>query len=52
MPSWRLPDEKTHAFFPTIGDIVTSVMTSHIAVLPGELSAWRRAMGLPSVLPM
>ena len=44
------PDEKLRAIFPTVGDLVTSAMTSHIAVHLGQLSAWRKAMGLPSAL--
>jgi len=44
------PEEKLRAFFPTVGDLATSAMTSHIALHLGQLSAWRKAMGLPSAL--
>jgi hypothetical protein len=41
--------EKMRSKFPTHGHILLSLMTSHYAVHLGQLSAWRRAMGLPSV---
>ena len=47
-----VPNEKLRSIFPTIGDIVVSALTSHIALHLGQLGAWRRAIGLPSVLPM
>ena len=36
--------------FPTVGDLLTHLMTTHAALHLGQLSAWRRAMGLGSVL--
>ena len=33
---------------PTTGDLITHIMTSHIGIHLGQLSAWRRAAGLPS----
>ncbi len=35
--------------FPTVGNLVLGLMTSHFATHLGQLSAWRRAMGYPSV---
>lgn len=35
---------------PTIGDIVGHLMTTHPSMHLGQLSAWRRMLGLPSVL--
>ena len=36
-------------FFPTVGEMVTFIMTAHEATHLGQLSAWRRAIGLKSV---
>ena len=44
-----LPDENFRKFLPTIGDAVVYLCTSHESVHLGQLSAWRRAQGLPSV---
>ena len=41
--------ENMRAKFPTNGHILLGLMTSHYAVHLGQLSAWRRAMGYPSV---
>jgi hypothetical protein len=35
---------------PTVGDLLTHLITSHPAIHLGQLSAWRRMMGLPRVL--
>ena len=35
--------------FPTIGDLVMHLMTTHEASHLGQLSAWRRAQGMPAV---
>ena len=35
--------------FPTYGDRLTHLLTTHDAVHWGQLSAWRRAAGLPAV---
>lgn len=40
--------ERLAPVFPTIGDMITFVLTSHETTHLGQLSAWRRAMGLPS----
>lgn len=42
------PVERMRPRFPTIGDLVVFGMTSHEALHLGQLSAWRRALGLPS----
>jgi uncharacterized damage-inducible protein DinB len=41
--------EKIRARFPTVGVLLIGMMTSHEASHNGQLSAWRRAMGLPPV---
>jgi hypothetical protein len=41
--------EKFRNRFPTVGALLAGLMTSHEASHNGQLSAWRRAMGLPSV---
>ena len=40
------PDEKTRAYFPTIGDFIMFLMTSHEMDHLGQIAAWRRAAGL------
>ena len=41
------PDEQTRAFMPTVGDFAAILMTTHEAGHLGQVTAWRRAMGLP-----
>jgi uncharacterized damage-inducible protein DinB len=41
--------ERMRGRFPTMGHTLLALMTSHEASHLGQLSAWRRAMGLPSV---
>jgi hypothetical protein len=41
--------EPMRARFPTMGHMLLGVMTSHYSNHLGQLSAWRRAMGFPSV---
>jgi len=41
--------ERARARFPTVGAMLLGLMTSHEASHNGQLSAWRRAMGLPPV---
>lgn len=43
--SWRYKK-----YFPTIFDLVNFMCISHESMHLGQLSAWRRAMGLPSAL--
>lgn len=37
---------------PTVGDLVAHLMTTHEATHIGQLSAWRRALGMPGVLSL
>ena len=41
--------ERIRERFPTVGALLVGLMTSHHASHNGQLSAWRRAMGLPPV---
>ncbi|MDB4731709.1 DinB family protein, partial [bacterium] len=36
--------------FPTVGDLLTHLLTTHAAMHLGQLSAWRRTVGKGSVL--
>lgn len=36
--------------FPTVGALITHLMTTHAALHLGQLSAWRRALGKDAVL--
>ncbi len=40
------PNENTRKYFPTVGDMIIFMMTSHEMDHLGQLAAWRRAMGL------
>jgi uncharacterized damage-inducible protein DinB len=40
------PHEGTRKYFPTVGDMVVFLMTSHEMDHLGQLAAWRRAMQL------
>lgn len=40
------PHEGMRKYFPTVGDMVVFLMTSHEMDHLGQLAAWRRAMGL------
>ncbi len=40
------PNEKTRQYFPTVGDMIVFLMTSHEMDHLGQIAAWRRAMGL------
>ena len=44
-----LPMEELRELFPTIGQFVVFAMTSHEGIHIGQLTAWRRAQGLPLV---
>lgn len=44
------PSEASAARFPTIGILVTFLLTSHIMMHAGQISAWRRVMGLPPAM--
>ena len=41
--------ENRRARFPTLGHIILHILTNHEAIHLGQLSAWRRALGLPAV---
>lgn len=47
---------KPHSFaptkdvFPTVGDMIAHLLTTHPMLHLGQLSAWRRLQGLPAVL--
>ena len=48
-PDWFAsphPDERLRQYFPTVGDVVTFLMTSHETSHLGQVSAWRRAAGI------
>jgi hypothetical protein len=38
--------------FPTVGELVAHLMTTHLGFHLGQLSTWRRMMGMPGVLRM
>ncbi|MFG0275448.1 MAG: DinB family protein [Phycisphaerales bacterium] len=42
-------DEQIRAYFPTLGRWATHVLLAEGAFHTGQLSAWRRAQGMPSV---
>jgi hypothetical protein len=41
--------ENMRKMFPTLGSLVIGLLTGHYSAHLGQLSAWRRAMGFPSV---
>jgi hypothetical protein len=41
--------ERMRARFPSLGHMLLGLMTAHEAAHNGQLSAWRRALGYPSV---
>lgn len=43
------PLERWRAMHPTVGDMVTTLMVKHESMHLGQLSAWRRAMGMARV---
>ena len=43
------PREHLRAALPTVGHFLTHMLTTHPGTHLGQLSAWRRAVGLPSV---
>ncbi len=44
------PNEKRRAMIPTVAHVISHILTTHEATHLGQLSAWRRMMGLKSVL--
>lgn len=47
MPS---PHERLRPLLPTVGDLIGFILTSHEAIHLGQMSAWRRAMGMPPAI--
>lgn len=48
-PAWfatPTPNERRRKRFPTVGDTVVFLMTSHEMLHLGQVAAWRRAMGV------
>ncbi len=43
----QMPNEGFREMMPTVGDGMTFLLNGHINVHTGQLSAWRRAIGLP-----
>jgi hypothetical protein len=43
------PEERFRALFPTVGAAVASMLGQHVSFHMGQLSAWRRCMGLGAV---
>jgi hypothetical protein len=41
------PNPRMKAGLPTVGDSVAFLLTGHLAVHLGQLSAWRRMVGMP-----
>jgi hypothetical protein len=41
------PDASYHDVFPTIRHAITQVLVGHTAMHVGQVTVWRRAMGLP-----
>lgn len=45
----EMPEEGFRQMMPTVGDGLTFILNSHIAMHTGQLSAWRRACGMPAL---
>jgi hypothetical protein len=45
--SESLPDVRYREVFPTVGQAVLHVLTAHAALHVGQLTVWRRSVGLP-----
>jgi len=43
----ELPDPAFRAILPTVGDAIVHILTTHEGTHIGQLSAWRRVVGLP-----
>lgn len=43
------PNARLREQLPTIGELVTFLLTGHLGVHLGQLSAWRRMRGLPAL---
>ena len=45
----EFPDKDYLAVFPTVRHALTQVLVGHTAFHVGQVAAWRKAMGLPSI---
>src|SRR5947207_4224874 len=45
----ELPPERMRSRFPSVGHMLVGLMTTHRGAHIGQLSAWRRVQGYPSV---
>lgn len=48
--SHTVPFDFLKQYVPTVGDLLAHLMTTHLAAHLGQLSMWRRLMGLPGVM--
>jgi len=44
-----LPDEECRELLPTVGHALVHILSGHTGLHIGQLTVWRRAMGLPRV---
>lgn len=44
------PNEKSRASFPTVGGVVFFLLNNHPMMHMGQVSAWRRCVGLPAAM--
>ena len=44
------PDEDFRQVMPTVGDALVFLLAAHEAVHIGQITSWRKAMGLPAVM--
>jgi hypothetical protein len=44
-----LPDVRFHYRFPTLGHAIAHILAGHTALHAGQLTVWRKVMGLPPV---
>lgn len=45
----RVPIKQLLRWTPTVGELVAHLLSTHVATHLGQLSVWRRQMGLPEV---
>lgn len=45
-----MPDERWRASFPTVGSMALFLLNNHAMMHLGQVSTWRRCMGLPGVM--
>ncbi|MBL8999668.1 MAG: DinB family protein [Phycisphaerae bacterium] len=44
------PDEKARQNFPFVGVLVNFLLNNHVMMHMGQISVWRRCMGMPSAM--